>query len=145
MSFEILRTIKICIWSTYAVWLDTYCVFWVRYLWWSSLTDLCRLKHSLSWRDNERRPSQITGVSVVCSPVCLGADQRKHQSPASLAFVRGNHRSPMNSPHKGPVTRKVFPFDDVTMALQCRSQWDTSLHIHRLPTLARNMLLIILC
>ena len=38
--------------------------------------------------------SQITGVSIVCSSVCWGADQRKHQSPASLAFVRGAHRFP---------------------------------------------------
>ena len=45
--------------------------------------------------------------------VCSGADQRKHQSSASLAFVRGIHRWPVNSPHKGPVTRKMFPFDDV--------------------------------
>ena len=50
--------------------------------------------------------SQITGS---------GADQIKHQSSASLAFVRGIHRSPVNSPHKGPVTRKMFPFDDVIM------------------------------
>ena len=44
-----------------------------------------------------------------------GADQRKHQSSASLAFVRGIHRWPVNSPHKGPVTRKMFPFDDIIM------------------------------
>ena len=37
-----------------------------------------------------------------------GAAQRKHQSSASLAFVRGIRRWPMNSPHKGPVTRKMF-------------------------------------
>ena len=43
------------------------------------------------------------------------ADQRKHQSPASLAFVRGIHRWPVNSPHKWPVTRRIFPFDDVIM------------------------------
>ena len=36
--------------------------------------------------------SQITSVSTVCSTVCSGADQRKHQSSASLAFVRGIHR-----------------------------------------------------
>ena len=52
--------------------------------------------------------SQITGVSVVYSPVCSAKDQRKHQSFASLAFVMGIHRSPVNSPHKGPVTRKYF-------------------------------------
>ena len=43
------------------------------------------------------------------------ADQRKHQGSASLAFVRGIHRSPMNSPHKGPATGKMIPFDDVIM------------------------------
>ena len=59
--------------------------------------------------------SQITGLSMVSSTVCWGADQRKHQSSASLAFVRGIHRSPVNSSHKGPVTRKMFPFDDVIM------------------------------
>ena len=42
-------------------------------------------------------------------------DQRKHQRSASLAFVRGIHRGPVNSPHKWPVTRKMFPFDDVIM------------------------------
>ena len=65
--------------------------------------------------------SQITGVSIVCSTVCSGADQRKHQSSASLVFVRGIHRWAVNSPHKGPVTRKMFSFDDVIMA--CRSFW----------------------
>ena len=52
--------------------------------------------------------------------ICLlnhlfGVDQRKHQSSASLAFVWGIHRGPVNSPHKGSVTRKMFPFDDVIM------------------------------
>ena len=48
-------------------------------------------------------------------PYVQGADQRKHQSSASLAFVRGNHRWPVNSCYKGPVTRKMTPFDDVVM------------------------------
>ena len=52
--------------------------------------------------------SQITSVSVVCSTVCSGADQRKDQNSTSLAFVRGIHRWPVNSPHKGPVIRKIF-------------------------------------
>ena len=59
--------------------------------------------------------SQITGFPIVYSTVCSGPDQRKHQSSASLAFVRGIHRWPVNSPHKWPVTRKMFPFDDVIM------------------------------
>ena len=48
--------------------------------------------------------SQVTSLTIVYSTVHSGADQRKHQSSASLAFVRGIHRSPMNSPHKRPVT-----------------------------------------
>ena len=59
--------------------------------------------------------SQITSLTIVYSIVYSDADQRKHQSSASLAFVRGIHRSPVNSPHKWPVTRKMFPFDDVIM------------------------------
>ena len=59
--------------------------------------------------------SQITSLTIVYSSVYSGADQRKHQSSASLAFVRWIHRGPVNSPHKWPVTRKMFPFDDVIM------------------------------
>ena len=59
--------------------------------------------------------SQITRLIIVYSTVYSGTDQRKHKSSASLAFVRGIHRSPVNSPHKWPVTWKMFPFDDVIM------------------------------
>ena len=59
--------------------------------------------------------SQITSLTIVYSTVYSDADQRKHQSSASLAFVRGIHRGPGTSPHKWPVTRKMFPFDDVIM------------------------------
>ena len=59
--------------------------------------------------------SQITSVTIVYSTIYSGADQRKHESPASLGFVQGIHRWPVNSPHKGPVTRKMIPFDDVIM------------------------------
>ena len=50
--------------------------------------------------------SQITSLTIVYSIICSGADQRKHQSSASLALVRGIHRGPVNSLHKGPVTWK---------------------------------------
>ena len=86
-------------------------------------SNLCRssgLYHSsfilsLRWRHNGR-----DGFSNHQPHDCLltgysGADQRKHQSSASLAFVRGIHRGPVNSLHKWPVTRKMFPFDDVIM------------------------------
>ena len=59
--------------------------------------------------------SQITGILIVNSTVCWGADQGKYQSSALLAFVRGIHLLPVNSPHKWPVTRKMFQFDDVIM------------------------------
>ena len=59
--------------------------------------------------------SQITSLAIVYPIVYSDADQRKHQSSASLAFVRRIHRGPVNSPHKWPVTRKMFPFDDVIM------------------------------
>ena len=74
--------------------------------------------------------SQITGFLIVYSPVCSGADQRKYKSSASLAFVWGIH--PMNFPHKGLVTRKMFSFDDVIMdvwhleeALLMSDDWST--------------------
>ena len=59
--------------------------------------------------------SQITGILVVNSTVWSGRDQRKHQSSASLAFVWGVHRWPVNSLLKGPVTRNMFPFGDIIM------------------------------
>ena len=70
--------------------------------------------HPLKWRHNERdgvsNHQRLDGLTVFS-----GTDQRKYQSSVSLAFVRGIHRWPENSPHKGPVTRKMFPFDDVIM------------------------------
>ena len=59
--------------------------------------------------------SQITSLAIVYSKVYSSVDQRKHQSSASLAFVWGIHRWPVNSPHKWPATRKMFLFDDVIM------------------------------
>ena len=60
--------------------------------------------------------SQPISLTIVYLTVCSDADQRKHQSSASLVFVRGIHRGPVNSPHKWPVTAIFFlPFDDVIM------------------------------
>ena len=68
-------------------------------------------RSALQWCHNERDGFTI----IVYSTVYSGTDHRKHQSSTSLAFVRGIHRWPVNSPHKWPVTRKMFPFDDVIM------------------------------
>ena len=62
--------------------------------------------------------SQIISLTSVYSTVYSDADQRKQQSSAPLAFVRGFRRSPVNSQHKWPVTRKMFPFEDVFMGKQ---------------------------
>ena len=59
--------------------------------------------------------SQITSLTIGYTTVYSDADQSKHQSSASLAFVWGIHRGPVNSPHKWPVPRKMFSFDDVIM------------------------------
>ena len=59
--------------------------------------------------------SQITNLTIVYSTFYSAADQRKQQSSVSLAFVRGIHRWPVNSAHKGLVTRQMCPFDDVIM------------------------------
>ena len=40
--------------------------------------------------------SQVTSLTTVYSTIHSGADQRKHQRSASLAFVRGIHRWPVN-------------------------------------------------
>ena len=71
--------------------------------------------HTLQWRHNE-----CNGVSNHQRHDCLLGRffrhrSRKHQSSASLTFVRIIHRWPVNSLHKGLVTRNCFPFDDVIM------------------------------
>ena len=59
--------------------------------------------------------SQITGILIVCLTICTSTAQRKYLSFVSLAFVRGIHWSPADSPHKGPLMWKLFPFDDAIM------------------------------
>ena len=52
--------------------------------------------------------SQITSLTIVYSTIYSDADQKKHQSSTSLAFMWGIHRGPVNSPHKWPVMQKRF-------------------------------------
>ena len=61
--------------------------------------------------------SQITSLAIVYSTVYSDTYQRKHQSSASLAFVWGIHREPVNSLHKGQITQKMLPFHGVIMEL----------------------------
>ena len=85
---------------------------WTKLLWWHwyHYTDVIMSEVA----------SQITSLTIVYPTVYSDADQRKHQNSASLAFVRGIHRGPVNFPYKWPVTRKKFPFDDVIMIKKSR-------------------------
>ena len=79
--------------------------------------------------------SKITSLTIVYSTVYSDANQRKYQSSASLAFVQGIHRRSVISPHKWPVTRKMFPFDDVIMvwnsvlASECQHNFGNSIRL----------------
>ena len=75
--------------------------------------------------------AQITSLTIVYTTVYSDTDLSRHQSCASLAFVWGIHRGPVNSPHKWPVTRKMFPFDDVIMTLDYRGRWEVFQSRHR--------------
>ena len=60
--------------------------------------------------------SQVTSLTIVYS-TDSGTDQRKHESSVPMAFVRGIHW------YRGPVTPKMFPFDDVIMNIP-EVEWD---------------------
>ena len=108
-----------CLGLNVLIWLSMilYGVLWIRWRQYLATLQVMISKciKPLKWCHNERDGVSITGVSIAYSTVCSGANQRKHQSSASLAFARGIHLWPVNSPHKGPATRKMFPFDDVIM------------------------------
>ena len=70
---------------------------------------------TLRWRHNERDSVSNRQPHDCLFNRLFTRRSKKHQSSASLAFVGGIHRGPENSPHKWPVTRKMFPFDDVIM------------------------------
>ena len=64
--------------------------------------------YSLQWRHNDHDGSQITSLTVVYSTVYSDADQRKHQSSASLVFVWGIHRGRWIPHTKGQLHGKCF-------------------------------------
>ena len=82
---------------------------------WRTHSKTCRIHRHYNDVIMGTMVSQITSLTIVYSSVYSGADQRKHQRSASLAFLRGIHRWPVNSPHKWPVMRKMLPFDYVIM------------------------------
>ena len=81
----------------------------------SSGRDIFCLKNSLRWRHNER-----DSVWNHQPHDCLLNGLFRHRSKKTsklrvTGLCVGNSPGPVNSPHKGPVTRKMFPFDDVIM------------------------------
>ena len=60
--------------------------------------------------------SQITRLTIAYSTVYSGADQRKRQKLRVTGLCAGNSPVTGDSPHKGPVTQKMSPFDDVIMS-----------------------------
>ena len=72
---------------------------------------------ALHWRHNDH-----DGVSNHQPHGCLlnRLFRRRSKKTSKLCVTGlcvGNSPGPVNSPHKGPVTRKMFPFDDVIMVL----------------------------
>ena len=97
-------------------------IMWLFHVYVSKVFLLRLSKSKVSWWHHDdvimgAKASQITSFTIVCSTTYSDANQRKHQSSASLAFVRGFHRGLVNSPHKWPITRKMFPFIDVIMII----------------------------
>ena len=82
---------------------------------WAFLTEISPWPRRYSNRVNPVLPSTAWNVACHYSDVIA-----PRHSSASLTFVRGIHQWPVNSPHKGPVTRKIFPFDDVIMCFITR-------------------------
>ena len=73
----------------------------------------------LWWRHNGR-----DGVSNHQAHDCLLNYIHRSKKTSKLrvtGLCAGNSPGPVNSPHKGPVTRKMFPLDDVIML--ARSRW----------------------
>ena len=88
---------------------------------------------SLQWGQNQRH-----GVSNHQPHDCLlkrlfRRRSKKDQSSASLAFVRGIRRWPVNYTHKGPVTRKMYPFYDVIMVIMTIRWLHLATETHWLP------------
>ena len=103
--------------SVIRTWLVCWCISLGLYSWSITAAKFEKLRHH-SDVIMSAVASLITNIIIVYSTVYSGANERKHRRPASLAIVRGIHRWPVNSPHKWPITRKMFPFDDVIMRLR---------------------------
>ena len=80
----------------------------VPFMFWNQCS--CQLGRHYSDVIMSSMASQMASLMIVYFTFYAGADQRRHQSPASLAFVRGIQQWHVDSPHKGPVTRFALRF-----------------------------------
>ena len=80
-------------------------------------SDVCIAEEALHYYDviMTTIASQITSLTVVYSTVYSEGRSKKTLKLRVTGLCVGNSPGPVNSPHKGPVTRKMFPFDDVIM------------------------------
>ena len=95
------------------IWWGCIIYVFIKFSWWVGNNTRSNLKNHCSDAIMNIMMSLITVASIVYPAVYSGADPRKYQSSASLAFVTGINWWPVNSLHKGSVTWKMFPFDDV--------------------------------
>ena len=84
-------------------------------LWFVYFTNIPEVFNALRWRHNDH-----DGVSNHQPRGCLlnRLFRRRSKKTSKLrvtGLCAGNSPGPVNSPHKGPVTRKMLPFDDVIM------------------------------
>ena len=78
-----------------------------------------KLHTTLKWRYNGRDNGPNHRRFYCLLNRLFRRRSKKNQRSASAAFVRGIHRWPVNSPHKGQVTWKTIPFEDVII-----NRWD---------------------
>ena len=80
-----------------------------------TLTLFIAVHFSLRWRQNGRDSVSNHQPGHCLLSLLFGRRSKKTSKLRVTGLCVGNSPGPVNSPHKGPVTRKMFPFDDVIM------------------------------
>ena len=89
---------------------------------------------SLRWRHNWRdNVSNHQPQDCLLNRLC-----RRRSKKTSKLRVTGLCVGPVNSPHKWPVTRKMFPFDDVIMCDILFMRWITDKYTFRQQHTSKN-------
>ena len=120
-----------------SIWWHHHVLFWLYYIVIDGFTYLCYSElygWPLLWRHNEH-----DSVSYHQPRGCLldRLFRRRSKKTSKLrvtGLCAGNSPGPVNSPHKGPVTRKMFPFDDVIMHWDIIDAQHPMLGLYRIAT-----------